>query len=400
MIEPSAVDVSGDRFVATYRVGATGDEARTLADYITTEQTIEFPPELVPDDDIRRHVFGHVESIDTDGEASVVRISYADEVAGGTLPQLLTVLFGNISMTPGVRLERVDLSPAVAALFAGPRFGASGVRHLAGGRDGPLLCAALKPMGLSSSRLAEVAHDYATGGADLIKDDHGISTQQFAPFEERVRMCAEAVIAANDATGRSSLYFPTLTVPHNEVLDAARYAKQHGAAGLLVLPGVVGFETMRTLAAADDLMLPIKGHPAFLGTYTMSPRDGLSHGFLHGQLARIAGADISVFPTFGGRFAFTPEDCRQIVDAASEPMAGYLATLPAPGGGVTMDRLPELTSFYGNDVVFLIGGGLHHSADLVREVARFRQAANEQRERGEQTRELEHTKDNQSGGRR
>jgi ribulose-bisphosphate carboxylase large chain len=398
MIEPSALVVSGDRFEATYRLDAAGDGASQLAEYITTEQTIEFPPELVPDDDIRSHVFGRVESIHTVGNSSLVRISYAAEVAGGTLPQLLTVLFGNISMTPGVRLESVELSPGVSDQFEGPRYGSTGIRELAGGRPGPLLCAALKPMGLSSSRLASMAYEYAAGGADLIKDDHGISTQPFAPFEDRVKACADAVSAANDSTGGSTLYFPTLTVPFGEVLDAAHYAKQQGAAGLLVLPGIVGFETMRTLAAATDLGLAIMAHPAFLGTYSMSPRHGLSHGFLYGQLARIAGADISIFPTYGGRFAFTQEDCREIVDAATGPLGGYAAALPAPGGGVSLDGLPQLIRFYGNDVVFLIGGGLHRSADVRGEVARFRRSAREHGGDRQGTRDMEHSMEERLGG--
>jgi ribulose-bisphosphate carboxylase large chain len=375
MLEPTDIVVSGERFEATYRVDAVGANARQLAEYITTEQTIEFPPELVPEDGIRGHVFGRVESVLEDSAHSIVRISYAVEVAGGTLPQLLNVLFGNISLTPGVRLESVQLSPMMAGQFRGPRYGASRIRELAGSRQGPLLCAALKPMGLSSTRLAAIAYDYAAGGADLIKDDHGISTQPFAPFEERVKACADAVRAANDTTGGSTLYFPTLSVPFGEVMDAAHYAEEQGATGLLITPGTVGFETMRMLAEAPDLKLAIMAHPAFLGSYSMSPSHGLSHGFLYGQLARIAGADISVFPTYGGRFAFSQAECRAIVDAAAAPLGGYAAALPAPGGGVTLDKLPGLIDFYGNDVVFLIGGGLHHSVDLRGEVERFRQLA-------------------------
>ncbi len=38
---------------------------------------------------------------------------------------------------------------------------------------------------------------------------------------------------------------------------------------------------------------------------------------------------------------------------------GHLKPIfPAPGGGMTLDRIPELMKVYGNEVLFLMGGGL------------------------------------------
>ena len=38
-----------------------------------------------------------------------------------------------------------------------------------------------------------MAYDFAKGGIDLIKDDHGLANQNYAPYEERVRACCAAV---------------------------------------------------------------------------------------------------------------------------------------------------------------------------------------------------------------
>jgi ribulose-bisphosphate carboxylase large chain len=32
---------------------------------------------------------------------------------------------------------------------------------------------------------------------------------------------------------------------------------------------------------------------------------------------------------------------------------------PSPGGGMTLERIPEIANFFGNDTFLLIGGALH-----------------------------------------
>ncbi len=99
MLPPTSLDLSGERFTVIYRL--TGDEAqaRIKAEDICIEQTIEFPADLIPEDDIRRHIFGQIESLQLldQGRYEAV-ISYAVETAGFELTQLLNVIFGNISI--------------------------------------------------------------------------------------------------------------------------------------------------------------------------------------------------------------------------------------------------------------------------------------------------------------
>ncbi|MCY2924911.1 MAG: RuBisCO large subunit C-terminal-like domain-containing protein, partial [Planctomycetota bacterium] len=203
--------LSGERFVVEYRLAGPADEAHAKARDICLEQTVEFPDELVPDGAIRDHIVGQIESLAPAGQASLARISYAVETAGGELCQLLNVIFGNTSIKPGVRVQSLSLSPGLLAAFQGPRFGREGLRQRADAAGRPLLCSALKPMGLSAADLAELAYRFALGGLDMIKDDHGLADQSFSPFEERITLCAAAVARANKETGGHCDYYPNVT---------------------------------------------------------------------------------------------------------------------------------------------------------------------------------------------
>jgi ribulose-bisphosphate carboxylase large chain len=371
---PNVAGLSGGRFRVVYHVSAQDRaDAEKRAFAIAVEQTIEFPAELAPDGDIRDHIIGQVEGVTplADGRYQAI-ISYANETAGPDLVQFLNVIYGNVSLLPGIRLERLDLPPAKLTDFNGPRFGRGGVRELTGVQGRPLMCSALKPMGLSADALADMAYQFALGGLDLIKDDHGLVNQPFSEFAERVEKCAAAVAKANHETGLNCLYLPNVTATAGNVRAHAQRAAEVGAGGLLICPGLVGFDTMRMLADDDAINLPIMSHPSFYGSMVTNPGGGISHYTLYGQLQRLAGADMSIYPNFGGRFSFSEDECRAIVDGTQTDMAHIKDCFPAPGGGMTLEKVPRLNAFYGSDVVYLVGGGLHrHSNNLTENVRHF-----------------------------
>ncbi len=76
-----------------------------------------------------------------------------------------------------VVLLDVDIPADLAAAFGGPRHGIDGLRRRAGAFGRALTCSALKPQGLPPARLAELAEQFARGGIDFIKDDHGLADQ-------------------------------------------------------------------------------------------------------------------------------------------------------------------------------------------------------------------------------
>jgi ribulose-bisphosphate carboxylase large chain len=128
---------------------------------------------------------------------------------------------------------------------------------------------------------------------------------------------------------------------------------------------------MRALADDDSLGLPMLAHPAFLGSFVTSPDNGISHYALFGQIMRLAGADASIFPHSGGRFGFSLDECREVADGCRDPLGNLKSIFPAPGGGMSLQRLPEMLEFYGNEVMFLVGGDLVR-ADIERNCELFR----------------------------
>jgi len=369
----SALPLSYRRFSVVYRLAGHEKEAYEQALDICLEQTVEFPDALVPAGMIREQILGRIEQFEPLTGGFAATISYAQEIAGCELTQLLNVIFGNISIKPGIRVERLNLPEEMLRTFRGPRYGRQGLRAYLGIPERPLLCTALKPLGLSAAGLAELAYQFALGGIDIIKDDHSLADQGFADFRQRVELCAQAVDRANHETGGHSIYMPNVTATCEDILSRAAFAKARGAGGLLIAPGLTGFDALRYLAADDSLSLPIFSHPAFQGTFVLNAESGVSHRVLFGHLARLAGADASIYPNFGGRFSFSREDCLSIVEGTEMPMGPLASIFPAPGGGMSLERVPELLEVYGREVVFLIGGGLFtHGPNLIENCRHFR----------------------------
>ena len=352
-----------ERIYVTYAY--QGENPTSIADLIRVEQTIEFPLELAPSW-IQEEVVGKVEEITSSDKTNhLVHISYNPEIVGGELTQLLNVLWGNVSLFPGVKIVDLKLPESVVNKFKGPRFGISGLRTIFNAPTRPLIATALKPMGSDASTLAEMARTLALAGFDLIKDDHSLANQPWATWKERVTLISRAVQEANEITGRNSAYIPSLNLPFDKTIEAAHTAKDLGAGALLLLPGITGFDSLRVIAEDDSLSLPILGHPAMLGSLVTSRDTGISHGLLFGTLMRLAGADISIFPNIGGRFSFTGEQCLEIATRSREKLGILKPTLIAPAGGMTLDRIPEMIEMYGLDSALLIGGALSrgHLAD-------------------------------------
>jgi len=363
-----------DRFGAWYRLTGTKEEAHAKAKDLCVEQTIEFPLDLITDRFITDHVLGRIDSA-ISGPDGVTRtlVTFANDDSAMELTQLLNVLFGNISLKPGIRLEALKDCANLWNKFKGPRFGREGLRKRLGAPNRALLATAVKPMGETAPELAARAYQFAKGGIDLIKDDHGLSNQPYATFEERVNRCASAVARANRETGFKSAYAPNITAPAGDLERRAKFAKACGAGALLVSPGLTGFDAMRRIADDDSIDLPILAHPAMLGSFVTSPDNGISHHALFGQIMRLAGADVSIFPHAGGRFAFNEADCRSIVLGTEAKMGNLKPSFPAPGGGMTLKRGDELKAFYGTEVVYLVGGDLlRHSPDVERNCELFR----------------------------
>ncbi len=357
-------------FEITYEINSTSSDA--IIDAIRVEQTIEFPYRLAKTW-IQNEVVGQVVPVEEKTNKSVVKVSYADEVVGNELPQFLNLLWGNVSLFNGVKITNIDFPDSFLNNFLGPRFGMQGLRNLLKIDKRPILMTALKPMGENSKDLANMATTLVQGGIDVIKDDHNLANQPWALWQERVETISKAITDANNKFGTNAIYAPSLNRPADQLVTSAKFAKQIGCKGLLLLPGICGFDAMRSIAEDDEIALPILSHPALLGSHVMNPNHGLSHAITFATLVRIAGGDFTIFPNQGGRFSFSLNECKSIVDASLSKLGNIKPISAALAGGMTVERTGEIVDNFGKDITILIGGALH-DGDLLENTRRLRQA--------------------------
>ena len=438
-----------DRFHVTYLLTLTaGEDPEERIRALQLEQSAELPDHVVQSLGMQ-HVTGSVTAATTvetpsDGlreglQQLRVTIAWPKNNLGNEITQLLNVLFGNISMMNGIAItdirwedvaggktvagqsaggqsgqntggsseQKADSERGLVAggrsgllagdhnrLFAGPAYGIQQIRKKWNIHGRALACTALKPMGYSSRKLADLAFRFALGGVDIIKDDHGLADQPTAPFTERVAKCVETVDRAAQTTGRRSRYFPNITTDPHRVTGRFEQAAELGADGVLLCPMLVGPALMHHLARLET-GLPIMAHPAFSGSLiahgiaagafdappesppmpntqagsrwgssqkTPFPLPQAPHGFepglFYGGLMRALGADFTIYPNTGGRFSFSREICDAINSQARRPDHLFAPCFPTPGGGMQRDRMAYWLDTYGVDTTFLMGGSL------------------------------------------
>lgn len=351
---------------ATYRLHCQETEAPALAQQIALEQTVEVPESLLSSPRIREEIVGKVRSVEPlsdDPHTFQTVIDYPAEVAGLHAGQIWNLLYGNISLKRSVRLTGVTLPPSLRPQFPGPKYGVDGLREWLGVYGRPLLATALKPRGSSAEHFADLAYRFALGGGDLVKDDHNLVEPTFEAFRDRVECCQSAVERAAQDTGRVCLYAPNVSPPIHELPRYVDYLVQRGVRAALIAPLLLGFDSTRHLAQTSPLFL--LAHPTFTGCFFHDPQHGIAPGVLLGQWFRLLGCDATIFPNHGGRFSFSADECDAIALAARKPLPETPACWPAPAGGMSFERLPEMAADFGADTIFLIGGALLSDSDNV-----------------------------------
>lgn len=355
-----------NRLIATYRVRSDAKSIAARAKAIAVEQSVEMPLEAIDDAAIHADIVGTVEAIEDRGDGTFnVRIGLATATTGPEAGQLINMMFGNTSIHDDVTFEDVELPPAILSAFGGPRFGTEGLRARVGAAGRAMTCTALKPQGLPTARLADLARRFALAGIDYIKDDHGLADQAYSPYAERVPAIAAATAAAARETGRQTRYLPSLSGNLDALHRQVAIARDNGLDTVLIAPMVVGLPSLHALVRGNP-DIAFVAHPAFGGAARVAPP------LLFGKLFRLFGADATIFTNYAGRFRYPPETCRALADAARGTWGALKPCVPVPAGGMTPDRVPEMLDFYGRDVMLLIGGALLAARErLTEETAAF-----------------------------
>jgi len=348
----------------TYHVTApTPSDLDARVESLLLEQTVELPRAALRDKFVLENIVGRLASIQALGaDKHAVTIDFPISATGNDPAQFLNVLFGNSSIQEHVALADFQLPsakewPGRERTLPGPRFGTAGLRKILGIQGRALTSTALKPIGLTTERLALLCGLFAHAGIDIIKDDHGLANQSFHPFTDRVRACQKAVIEAYQKTGRQSIYVPNLIGSPSVVLEQLKFAQDEGVGAVMIAPMLLGLPFMAEIVA-KHAKVPIIGHPSFGGATRIAPE------LLYGKLFPLYGADATIFANFGGRFSYSRETCRRLANALTAPSEpGLIPTLPMPAGGIKYQNVADVLAFYGSEVILLIGGGLYEAGD-------------------------------------
>jgi ribulose-bisphosphate carboxylase large chain len=351
------------RFTVIYHVRGSADDIEARAQGIAVEQSVEMPLAAIRDEAVLFDIVGAVEGIDDLGDGLfAVRIGLATKTVGQDAGQFLNMIFGNTSLHEDVVLKDVTVPDSLVEAFGGPRHDVADLRHRLQLVSRALTGSALKPQGMSPEQLGSLAEHLARGGLDFIKDDHGLADQHYSRFAERVAACAAGVASGVRSTGHPTRYIPSVTGDLTQMQRQIGLARDEGLDCVMIAPMICGFPAMQTLRHAFPDMV-FFAHPSMGGAARIAPE------LLIGGLFRLMGADAVIFPSFGGRFGYSHQTCRQLAANARRADDGMKAALPVPAGGMTLERTREILDFYGKDTMLLIGGNLLLAGDRITEEA-------------------------------
>jgi 2,3-diketo-5-methylthiopentyl-1-phosphate enolase len=368
-IERRFVRVNNSYSNATYRLYDDKADFRNKAQGIAVGLTVGSWTDMpeAAKEQMQKHL-GQVVSVkvhepegDHPGERYAdITIAYPDLNFSRDLPAFLVTAFGKLSMDGKIKLIDIEPSPDFLSAFPGPRFGIQGVRSLLGVHDRPLVMSIFKSViGHDLNNLREQFLQQALGGVDLIKDDEILFENSLTPLEKRVKVCIGAAREAEETTGQKLLYFTNLTGSTFKLKDNAKRAISAGANGLLFNVLAYGFDALAELAADPDINVPIAAHPAMAGALYPSLHHGISAPLLLGKLMRIAGADLSLFPSPYGSVVMPKAENLAVMEALLSPSLPQAPAFPVPSAGIHPGLVPLIMGDFGPEVVVNAGGGVH-----------------------------------------
>lgn len=317
-------------------------------------------------------VIGVYEFPDVNTGASVIAeerkfmaaIAYPIANINGQIPELLTVLYGNISMSHKLKLMDVFFPKSFVSKFNGPKFGIQGLRKLLKIEERPFLLGMIKPcIGASPKTIGKLLYEMGLGGVDIVKDDELLADPEFCPVEARIEECMKNVARVKKETGHTVLYTVNITDSPEKMHQKAHKAIKSGVNALMVNLYVIGYSALQELAEDKTINVPILAHPAMSGMYYASPNWGMTASLALGKFVRLSGADMLIYPSQFGKIPLVKERAIRVAQELQAPFYHLNSTLPGPSAGNHPGIVGELINNYGNDIVIGAGGGIHGHPD-------------------------------------
>ncbi len=368
---PESID-RGQYVTCTYYAEGQTDDLLLRAGSIAIEQTtgtwIPVPRETP---EVRRRSVGRVIAVheipayefelpEEKERRFVFQVAYPFANIGAQIPELLTTVMGNISMSGKIKLLDIEFPEVFTSGFQGPKFGIDGLRKLLDVPKRPLLLGMIKPCtGLSPQDLGELVYELGMGGIDIVKDDELLGDPSFCRVEDRLAKALAAVKEVYGETGKTVLYAVNVTDRPDLMRQKARQCVAAGANSLMVNAHTTGPAALQMLAEDPEINVPLLSHPAFAGTMFESPYSGLSSHLVLGKIQRLAGADIVVYPSSLGKVTILKEREIRISQALKSPLHHLKPVFPTPSAGMHPGLVPVLVANHGLDLVVGAGGGIH-----------------------------------------
>ena len=144
--------------------------------------------------------------------------------------------------------------------------------------------------------------------------------------------------------GEDTLYCVNITDRADKLLDNAKAVIDTGANAIMVnylTQGLSGLSSLRCLAEDKDIDVLILAHLDFSGVLYANLYGGLSLHLVLGKLARLAGADMVIYPIECGKYRLLDERYRQIAYDLVLDFLHIKRTLPIPSGGLYPKMAPR-----------------------------------------------------------
>jgi ribulose-bisphosphate carboxylase large chain len=326
--------------------------------------------------ELRAQVAARVETVHVTGERSTpslpgalrgplyheatVELSWSLDNTGTNLPTVMSTVAGNLfelKQLSGCRLLEVHLPEAFAKAYAGPQFGVSGTRQLAGVHGRPLIGTIVKPsVGLSPQQTAELARNLARAGIDVIKDDELMANPPHSPLRERVAAVMAALHEVAQETGRLAMYAFNISDDIDAMLSHHEVVAKAGGTCVMVSLNSVGLSGVAHLRR--HCSLPIHGHRNGWGMLSRHPLLGLD--FSAYQLFwRLAGVDHLHVNGLANKFCETDDSVVASMTALHCPFHHHLAPMPVVSSGQWGGQAPATYQRTATlDLMYLAGGGV------------------------------------------
>ena len=297
----------------------------------------------------------------TDYQRATVELSFPLVNIGKSLPNLLTMVAGNLfelRYFSGIRLLDLDIPAEIVEAYPGPQFGIDGTRELVDIFDRPIIGTIIKPnVGLEPAETAELVETLVDSGLDFIKDDELIADPPYSPVEDRIEAVMDVIHRHEDRTGKTVMYACNITDDVDRMLEHHDVVKEAGGNCIMVSMNSVGLTGFTKLRRHSDL--PIHAHRNGWGALSRCPQLGFSY-VAYQKFWRLAGADHMHVNGIRNKFCESDESVIRSAQTCQTPIVDKRDTvLPVFSSGQWAGQAPDTYEELDNaDLMYLAGGGI------------------------------------------